>query len=168
MNNAASARFFFLIFLAIVLFVAFCGGCATPNSAWVAGGNRSAEVGVLAPLEGSDTFSLEASAERRTYDDEDCSSPLKPSPGNSAFGHSHKKHPKCGQCSSDTEEEILGRLGARLNLTDWAYVAAGLNTELDPYARLGLEQRLTREVAIGVSFLEDGDGQFLFGLRWSR
>lgn len=171
-NRTSPAFFWFLIFLAIVAFAAF-GGCATPNSAWVAGGNRSVEVGVLAPVVGSgDRLSLEASAERRTSDDEDCTSPVKPKPGcgrgNGGFDHAGNKHEKCGTCSSEVDEEILGRLGARIALTDWAYVAAGMNTELNPYARIGLEQRLSREVAIGVSFLEDGDGQFLFGLRWTR
>jgi len=137
-----------------------CAACAAPNSAWVAGGGRSAEVGALAPVRGTGgSLEVEASVERRSSEETE-RVPLKKKNGKPWRN-------RYGERVED-EEDVLGRLGLRVELADWAHVALGATDELTPYARLGIEKRLTRECSIGVDLLSDRGEVVLFGLTWRR
>jgi hypothetical protein len=146
----------------VVLCVA---GCAAPNSAWVAGGYRSTELGVTAPTV-LGAFQVEASVERRAYDVEQSRGGHMRPAGLQGGGSGRRLEGRAYETQS--EDHYLGRAGLRWSPLDWAHLAAGLTEELGAYARVGLERRLTENCSIGVDVVSDRGEVALFGISWRR
>lgn len=179
MDNLPTSEYHSTMLNKIALLVLLgCAACAAPNSAWVAGGRRSAEVGVLAPVRGTGrALEVEASVERRESEETRFTpGKLRPCDEGHHYGWDRGRgnkhgggHPiDEGSYSTEDYDEVLGRLGLRLNVTDWAHLALGATDELGAYARLGISKQLTPNCSIGVDLLSDRGEEVLFGLRWSR
>lgn len=174
-----------LIILACLLAAACLGSCAGPSGAWAAGGApRAAELGVLsnrdAAIPGGPRWEAALGFSHIPTDNEECS-PLEPAiPGTNGGGHGADwKRGNGGRPLEGCDEhnpprdEITGRLGIRWYLDaiglPAVHAGGGLETDLRPYLRLGVERRLAPQITLGLDLL-DRDGRFegLVGVRFDR
>lgn len=157
-------EFYWTIVVLLGVALGLMTSCAAPDAAWTAAGHRAMEFGVQVPLE-RPAFSVELSTEVQAVDEERCEAGKKKPCFGTARGH---KKIKDAECESYDALDFDVRAGLRWDLAEWAHVAVGANTDLDPYARLGLEKRLDSRVSIGVDLVEDHGEQVLFGITWRR
>lgn len=171
MSRPSAPRPAFLLALAGALALLLCSlaGCAAPASAWIGGGTPSAlEVGVVSGRQAlvPGGASWEASLSARRPDGRDAvPGLLRPAAASGGCATT----PRATRPGEHAKEEYLGRLGLRWALLPVLHVGGGLDTDLRPYARLGLERALTPQVSLGLDLVEDSGGmEGLVTLRWSR
>lgn len=135
-------------------------------SGWLGVGAREAEVGVLAPVWAH--VGAELSGGFRLDDGRAATAGRLQQAPDGLFGGGPGVPLEGGSPGEAPNLHPVARLGARMEVLPWLHAGGGVTECGTPYARIGVERKLTPCCTVGVEFLADRGEAAMLTIRWSR